>query len=77
MNAAPPQFLDGERAILGGLLLDPEALSKCAAVLQPTDFYAERHKVLYEAMIGLFERNEPVDWVTLNEALIKAQKRFV
>jgi replicative DNA helicase len=74
MNSAPPQFLDGERAILGGLLVDNAALAKCAGLLEPADFYAERHRTLYAAMLDLFERNRPVDWITLNEVLIREGK---
>lgn len=71
----PPQFLEGERAILGGVLLDNDALPKVIAVLSPGDFYREAHRLLYDTIIELFNRNEPVDWLTLTAAL-KANGRL-
>jgi replicative DNA helicase len=65
----PPQFLEGERAILGGLLIDNEALPKVMAVLSEDDFYRENHRSVYRAMSGLFAKNEPVDWLTLTATL--------
>jgi replicative DNA helicase len=71
----PPQFLEGERAILGGILLDNDALPKVIAVLSPGDFYREAHRVLFDTIIELFNRNEPVDWLTLT-AVLKANGRL-
>lgn len=68
----PPQFLEGERAILGGLLLDNDALPKVMAVLSPDDFYREAHRNIFKAMTELFNKNEPVDWITLT-AILKEQ----
>jgi len=71
----PPQFLEGERAILGGVLLDNDALPKVIAVLSPGDFYREAHRLLFDTIIELFNRNEPADWLTLTAAL-KANGRL-
>jgi replicative DNA helicase len=68
----PPQFLEGERAILGGLLLDNDALPKVLATLSADDFYREAHRNVFRAVTDLFNRNEPVDWVTLTAALKEA-----
>jgi len=68
----PPQFVEGERAILGGLLLDNDALPKVVAVLSADDFYREAHRHVYRAMVELFSDNEPVDWITLTARLQKA-----
>ena len=68
----PPQFLEGERAILGGLLLDNDALPKVIAMLSADHFYKEAHRQIFSAMTALFEKGEPVDWVTLTSALNKA-----
>ncbi len=70
----PPRFIEGERAILGGLLLDEDALSSVVAQLEPADFYREPHRITYQAIRGLFEQNQPVDWVTLTEALKRTGK---
>jgi len=68
----PPQFLEGERAILGGLLIDNDALPKVAAMLSADDFYREAHRHVYKAVLDLFNNNEPVDWITLTASLKKS-----
>lgn len=68
----PPQFLEGERAILGGLLIDNDAIPKVLTVLSPDDFYRETHRTIFKAVTQLFSRNEPVDWLTLTAALKEA-----
>jgi replicative DNA helicase len=68
----PPQFLEGERAILGGLLIDNDALPKVMGTLSADDFYREAHRNVFKAVTDLFNRNEPVDWVTLTAALKEA-----
>ena len=65
----PPQFLEGERAILGGLLIDNDALPKVLATLTPEDFYREAHRNIFKAILDLFNRNEPVDLITLTAGL--------
>ncbi|HMK36571.1 MAG TPA: replicative DNA helicase [Desulfomonilaceae bacterium] len=65
----PPQFLEGERAILGGLLIDNDALPKVVSVLAADDFYRESHRNVFQAILRLFNKNEPVDWITLTAAL--------
>jgi len=67
----PPQFLEGERAILGGILLDNDALPKVMATLAADDFYREAHRYVFQAITELFSRNEPADWLTLTAALKK------
>ncbi len=67
----PPQFVEGERAILGGLLLNNDALPKVVASLAADDFYRDAHRQIYAAMVELFNKNEPVDWITLTAALKK------
>ncbi|MBI4965232.1 MAG: replicative DNA helicase [Desulfomonile tiedjei] len=68
----PPQFPEGERAILGGLLLDNDALPKVAALLSAEDFYREAHRHVFNAILDLFGKNEPVDWITLTATLKKS-----
>lgn len=65
----PPHLIEGERAILGGLLVDNDALPKVLAVLQEDDFYRENHRHIFRAMVQLFDRGEPVDWITLTSEL--------
>ena len=65
----PPQAVDVEMAVLGGMLLEKEAISKAIEVLDESAFYKPAHQQIFSAMIGLFERSEPVDLITLIEEL--------
>ncbi len=65
----PPHSLEAERAVLGAVLLEREGLPKAIELLKPSDFYKEGHRKIFQAMIGLFERNEPVDLLTVSEEL--------
>jgi replicative DNA helicase len=75
----PPHNLDAERAVLGAVLLEGrEALPRLIEALGPTDFYTEAHRAIYEGMLRLFERGEPVDLITLQEELRRTdQLEFV
>ena len=64
-----PANVEAERAVLGALLIDPEAIGEIAAFLKPEDFYRERHRAIYAARFDLYERREPGDFVTLVDAL--------
>lgn len=66
----PPQSLDSERALLGALLLKPEALHDVADLVRPESFYAEKHRAIFETMRELSDRGEPIDLVTLTERLV-------
>jgi len=71
----PPQDLDAERSVLGAMLLEKNALSEAIELLKPGDFYRPAHAQIFEAMAALFERNEPVDEVTL-AAELKNRAQF-
>lgn len=64
-----PANLEAERAVLGALMIDPDAIIKVANFLRPEDFYRERHGWIYDAMLVLNERHEPLDFVTLVDEL--------
>ncbi|HRW04046.1 MAG: replicative DNA helicase [Caldilineaceae bacterium] len=64
-----PANVEAERAVLGSLMIDPDAIIKIANFLRPDDFFRERHALLYEAMYTLNERREPLDFVTLVDEL--------
>jgi replicative DNA helicase len=61
----PPQNLDAEEAILGGILLDPEALGRVIDVLQPEGFYIGAHRDIYRAMVSLQVQGLPTDLVSV------------
>ena len=67
----PPQSLEGEMSVLGGILLENDALNKALELLRPADFYRESHRRIFSALIDLSEHGEPADLVTLTAALQK------
>lgn len=68
-DRVPPQSLDSEQALLGALLLRPDALHDVTDTVQADSFYAEKHRLIFEAMRELSDRGEPVDLLTLSERL--------
>lgn len=65
----PPQNIEAERNLLGGLLMEDGALLKVVDILEPEYFYKEAHGIIYAAILDLFERNEPHDIVTVHNHL--------
>jgi len=65
----PPQNLDAEMAVLGSLLIDPEAIIQIADKIKPEQFYRGSHQKIYAAMLSLFERREPADVLTVSNEL--------
>lgn len=71
----PPNNTDAEKSILGGLLVQPEAFEVVSEILSPTDFYKLVHQKLYQVMMELHNRREPIDIVTVSNAL-KSKKEL-
>lgn len=72
MNAAdrlPPSNVDAEEALLGALLIDSDAIFEVAAFLKPNAFYREKNGWIYEAILSLNERRQPVDVITITDEL--------
>jgi replicative DNA helicase len=65
----PPQSLESERALLGALLLKPDSIHDVGDIVRPESFYAEKHRIIFEAMRELSERSEPIDLLSLGERL--------
>ncbi len=65
----PPHSTEAEQAVLGGLLVDSAALNRVVELLKPKDFYSGVHRAIYEAVIELFNKSEPVDIITVSEVL--------
>jgi replicative DNA helicase len=66
----PPNNLEAERSVLGAILLSNESIHRVIEIgLEPRDFYRETHQKIFEVLIALSERGEPVDLVTLTSAL--------
>ncbi|MBO2531311.1 primary replicative DNA helicase [Planifilum fulgidum] len=70
----PPHSLEAERAVLGAILMDPQALTLVAERLRPDDFYRQGHQRLFQAMLNVAERGEPIDLVTVTEELQKTKQ---
>jgi len=65
----PPQNLEAEQAVLGSMLIERPAVEKAAEILKPEDFYRDAHRFIFEAMLSLAQRDEPVDLQTLSAEL--------
>lgn len=65
----PPQNVEAEQSLLGSLLLDKEAITKVIDLLEPRDFYKEKHQKIFEAMTELFQKNEPIDLLATSNRL--------
>ncbi|NET25945.1 replicative DNA helicase [Okeania sp. SIO1I7] len=70
----PPQNIEAEEAILGGILLDPEAVSRVTELLRPEFFAIEAHQILYKAMWQLYNQGKPTDLMTVTSWLTDNNK---
>jgi len=66
-----PQNIEAEQSVLGGILIDNEALPKVLEIIEPNDFYRDNHKKIFLAFLELFENNIPLDIITVTELLQK------
>lgn len=66
-----PHSLEAEQALLGCMLMDPVLQVEVSSFIREEDFFAESHKYIFNAMIGLIKNNQPVDLVTLTDKLEK------
>lgn len=71
INRIPPHSVESEQSILGSIILDKDAIITVAETINPSDFYKEAHKIIYESMLNLNSNNEPIDLITLIEELRK------
>jgi len=75
MNRILPYNMEAERAVLGAVLLDESCLPGVAGVLEPDDFYLEKHSIIFKAMCNMHGQSKPIDIVSLVEH-IKGQDEF-
>ena len=75
LHKVPPQNLEAEQSVLGGILLDDMALSTVQEVLAQEDFYSDAHRKIFAAAVELSNRNEPCDLITLSN-ILKDQKQM-
>jgi replicative DNA helicase len=69
IDRLPPQSLEAEQSVLGAVLIDRDAIVEVAEFLRAADFYRQANGTIYAAILDLFERREPIDIVTVSEAL--------
>lgn len=67
----PPQDLDAERAVLGGVFQSNAALHHIVDILMPEDFYSSAHREIYSAFLALYNKNHPIDYVTAADELTR------
>jgi len=63
--------MEAEQSVLGGILIENEAINRVTEILAPEDFYRDTHRKIFNALIDLFERNEPADLITMTNELRK------
>lgn len=70
----PPQNIEAEKSVLGALMLDKDAIIKVANLVRTGDFYKEDHNIIYQAMVDLYEKREPIDVLSLSNLLDEKNK---
>ncbi len=69
LGRIPPQSIEAEQSVIGSMLIDKEVIPVVMEVLKPEDFYRPDHKEIYEVIIELFDRAQPIDLITVSERL--------
>lgn len=62
----PPQNIEAEQSLLGGLLIDSESMNKVADIVTPLDFYRDSHSKIFSLMTDLYERSDAIDMITIS-----------
>lgn len=70
----PPQNIEAEQSVLGAMLIDKEAIAKATEILSADDFYREAHRVVFNAMLEIYNKNEAVDMITVTDVLRRDNK---
>lgn len=65
----PPSNTEAEQSLLGSLLIDKDAIVKIADIVRAEDFYRDAHRMIFESMLDIYERREPIDLVSLSNRL--------
>ena len=74
LGKIPPQDIEAEQAVLGSMLTDQDAVIAAIEVLKPDDFYREDNRILFEAILNIYNRAEPIDIITLKSELTSMGK---
>src|SRR3990167_6588222 len=65
----PPHSLEGEMALLGSVMLRPDAIYEVIDIVGPSSFYFEKHRIVFDAMLELFSKHQPIDLLSLSTKL--------
>ncbi len=71
----PPQNIDAEKALLGSILIKSDSIFDVLELVNENSFYSDKHKIIFKAMMDLFQKNEPIDLLTLS-AILKNKKEL-
>ena len=64
----PPHSIEAEEAVLGAILINPsETMNRVVEILKPNSFYSPRNKMIFEAMMAMFNQNKPIDCLSIAE----------
>ncbi|MBA2522118.1 MAG: replicative DNA helicase, partial [Solirubrobacterales bacterium] len=74
LDRLPPHNAEAEQSVLGSLLIDRDAIIKVAAFVKPDDFYHPANGTIYRAILDLYNRREPTDFITLSDELTRREK---
>jgi len=69
MSKLPPQNIEAEKSVLGGMLLDNKSAFEVSEILKDKDFYAKPHRLIFESILNLVGRDEPADLITLTNEM--------
>jgi len=73
MMKTPPHDMRAEQSVLGAMILDKDAILDIVELIKADDFYRNAHKEIFDSIMTLYEKNEPVDMVTLGDELSKRE----
>lgn len=74
IDRVPPQNIEAEQSVLGAMIISRDAIAEAAQILIDTDFYREAHRITFAVMTDIFNRNDPVDLITVTEQLRKTNQ---
>ncbi|MFP3879790.1 MAG: DnaB-like helicase N-terminal domain-containing protein, partial [Dehalococcoidia bacterium] len=73
-DKAPPHDIEAEEALIGSLLIDPDAVLKVAPSLRVEDFFSETNRMIYQACLSLYQRNEVINQITVSHELMRQNR---
>jgi replicative DNA helicase len=69
LNKIPPYNIEAEQSVLGAMLIDKDAIISAVEILKKNDFYRENHREIFDAILDMFDKGQPIDIITVSEKL--------